>query len=307
VSRIPRWGNGGSTARLILAKLDGALDIADIAALTGLSEDLVERTLEPLIASGFVAFGATQDEAKPAPMPPGEMRRSSAEISAVEAGLAPLPDEEQRRISELYARLNRIDHYRLLGVAATADTKAIKRSYYALAKLFHPDRFFRKDVGALRPKIDAVFAAMTNALDTLTDVERRAAYDAYLREVLRTRMTRRSAEALEVRKDWAAAAEVWSRVVEALPTDALVHHRHAYALLRAKMVGPAAIGAATRAIELDPSRAEYRITAAGLYLAAGRDRSALAELQVACELEADRTEIAAVAAALAARLERARA
>jgi hypothetical protein len=302
VSRIPRWSGTANKVKLVLSRLDGSLDVADIAALTGMTEEQVEETLEPLIATGALAFG---DQPAPA-----EARRGSGEIPAATGtppALAPINEEEKTRINELFAKLNKIDHYRLLGVAATTDVKEVKRAYYALAKLYHPDRFFRKDVGALRPKIDAIFAAMTTALETLTDAERRSAYDGFLRDGLKTRITRRNAESLETKKDWAAAAENWRRVVESLPTDADAQHRYAYSLLRAKTITPIAIDAATRAIELDPARAEYRVTAASLYLAEGRDRSALAELQVACELEADRTDLAALASAIAERLDRARA
>jgi len=217
-----------------------------------------------------------------------------------------MPDATQRRITELYEKLNRMDHYRLLGVSATDDVKAIKRAYFALAKEYHPDRWFRKDIGAIRSKLDAVFSAMTNAEATLTNAEKRAEYDAYLREVLKTRINRRQAEALETAKDWAGAAEVWRRIVEQLPTDAFVQHRYARALLRSGSRYDAAIAAATRAIELDSTRAEYRITAASLHLAEGRDRSALAQLTVACEIEPDRADIAGLCAALAQRVARAR-
>jgi DnaJ-domain-containing protein 1 len=312
VSRIPRWSASGGSARSILARLDGSLDLSDIAALTGVAEEEVERLLEPLTRAGLVAVG---EEAAPASaaaahsiVPPGiraEGQRSSVEMPRV-AAPPPLSEEEARRIAELHAKLNKIDHYRLLGVAATADLKTIKRAYFALAKLHHPDRFFRKDTGALRPKIEAIFAAMTTALDTLSDPQRRADYDAHLRDVLRTRMTRRSAEALEARGDWAGAAEIWSRVVEALSTDAYAHHRHAYALLRSRQALSAALAAAIRAIELDPGRAEYRVTAASLYVAVGRDRSAAAELAVAIELEPDRVDLAGLLAAVSERIDRAR-
>jgi curved DNA-binding protein CbpA len=215
-----------------------------------------------------------------------------------------MPLEEQRRVSELYDKLNRMDHYRLLGVSATDDAKAIKRAYFALAKTHHPDRWFRKDVGSLRAKIDAIFGAMTTAEATLTNAESRAEYDVYLREVLRTRMNRRQAESLEAAKQWSAAADAWARIVENLPTDAYVQHRYAYALLRAGTNNPVAMEAATRAIELDATRAEYRITAASLHLAEGRDRSALAQLAIACEMEPDRSDAGAFLAALTERVSR---
>jgi len=212
--------------------------------------------------------------------------------------------EEQSRIVELYDRLDRLDHYTLLGVAATDDTKTIKRAYLAKAKAHHPDRFFRKDIGALRPKIEAIFAALTAAESTLSSKTKRAAYDEYLREVLKTRMNRRQGLALEAERKWQAAAETWRRVVEKLPTDAYVQHRYAYALLRAGVDLDAARAAALRAIDLDGARAEYRLTAACVHLAENRDRSALAQLAIACELDPDRADVNVLYAALGARVGR---
>ena len=290
--------------RMVLARLDGTLEISDIAALTGLTEEAVEQALQPLVDAGILAVG---DVASPVPGPTSPSltpRRPSGEFSMAPPDALPkISEEETHRIQEFYSKLNKMDHYRLLGCAATADTKDIKRAYFALAKLYHPDRFFRKDVGALKPKIDAIFAAMTNALDTLTDADGRATYDAYLREVLKTRITRRNAEALEARRDFAGAAEIWARVVESLPTDAYVHHRQAYALLRGGVNFDIAIAAVTRAIELDPMRSEYRITAASLLIATGRERMALGELDAACELEPDRQDYIGLRAAIGAKVD----
>lgn len=209
--------------------------------------------------------------------------------------------EEVGRITELYERLNRTDHYTLLGVSATADVKDIKRAYYALAKQHHPDRFFRKDVGAIGAKVEAVFRALTSALETLTSAESRAGYDEYLREVLKTRIYRRNALAFQARGEWSGAAEMWGRVVESLQADPYPHHCLAYALLRARASYEVAIEAVTRAITLDPTRAEYRLTAVSLYLASGLERNALAELEVALELEPERLDIAGLHAAVAER------
>jgi tetratricopeptide (TPR) repeat protein len=293
--------------KAILARIDGTLDTSDIAALTNLPEEAVARVVTSLVAGGLLA-----EEGVPLPTatlsPPPGIARSlvppglvAAEAPSPVEGTLKISDDEVRRVSELHEKLNRIDHYRLLGVAATADGKDIKRAYLALAKLHHPDRFLRKDVGALRPKIDAVFAAMTLALETLTDVARRQEYDAYLREVLRTRLLRRSAETYEQKGDWQAACEHWERVVEQLPTDAYLQHRYAYALLQGNADLGHAVSVVTRAIQLDPKRAEYRVTAACLYLATGRERNALLELDVACDLEPDRRDYAGLRAAVTER------
>jgi curved DNA-binding protein CbpA len=91
-----------------------------------------------------------------------------------------LDEPKQRRISELYARLDDVTYYELFGLTLGAGKKEIKRAYYAIAPEFHPDRFFRKRLGAYRPKIEAIFSRLTLAHDVLISKERRAEYDEYL-------------------------------------------------------------------------------------------------------------------------------
>lgn len=226
--------------------------------------------------------------------------------SGVETPAAGIPPEEQKAITDLYERLERMDHYALLGVSATDDVKAIKRAYFVKAKEHHPDRYFRKDVGSLKPKIDAIFAALAKAEAVLGNAKERATYDGYLSARLKTGILRRQAAQLEATKDFAAAADVWARVVEQLPTDAYVQHRYAYALLRAGKELDHALAAAQRAIDLDSTRAEYRVTASSLHLAEGRDRGALAQLAIAIELAPERMDLAGLHAALTERVARLR-
>ena len=63
------------------------------------------------------------------------------------------------------------DPYTTLGVARTADEKAIKSAYRKLAKELHPDR--NKD----NPKAAERFSQVTNAYDLLSDKTKRAQFD----------------------------------------------------------------------------------------------------------------------------------
>ena len=59
------------------------------------------------------------------------------------------------------------DPNRLLGVPVGADRKAIKRAYRELSKEFHPDRYFRKDIGDYGRALQRVFNAIKEAYDAL--------------------------------------------------------------------------------------------------------------------------------------------
>jgi curved DNA-binding protein CbpA len=90
-------------------------------------------------------------------------------------------DEERRRyVLDVFAKLDSLDHYALLGIARDADKADVKRAYFRLARFIHPDRYFGKKLGSYRPKLEAIFTRMTGAHEILGDVEKRKAYDATL-------------------------------------------------------------------------------------------------------------------------------
>jgi tetratricopeptide (TPR) repeat protein len=91
------------------------------------------------------------------------------------------------RILATSAVLDGLDYYEILGVGRNVDKKAIKRAYFEIAALFHPDRYFRKQIGSFKIKMETLFGRATQALDTLSNRELRAGYDAYLVDLDRTR------------------------------------------------------------------------------------------------------------------------
>lgn len=98
-----------------------------------------------------------------------------------------LDPEKKRRIIDLHVRLEDLSYYELLGVPLDADKKAIKAAYYKLAPEFHPDSYFRKNLGSFKPRIEAIFTRVTLAHDVLTAKQRRAEYDAYLDQSIKNR------------------------------------------------------------------------------------------------------------------------
>jgi len=90
----------------------------------------------------------------------------------------------QRELEQLEAKAERLTHYELLSVGADADGGAIRRAYLEKSKRFHPDAWYRKDVGPYGPMLSKWFKRLSQAYQILSDEESRAEYDRENRALL---------------------------------------------------------------------------------------------------------------------------
>lgn len=102
-----------------------------------------------------------------------------------------LTAKEVLLIQQMHSSLEKSSHYTLLGVPEDASSKQIRNAYYEMSRHWHPDRFFRREIGDYGPQIEAIFSAVTEAYQTLTDQTRRSAYDREL-EKLRSERPKRA-------------------------------------------------------------------------------------------------------------------
>jgi curved DNA-binding protein CbpA len=196
----------------LLTRIDGKLDPKGLARDTGLPDFSVSRALEKMEKLGIIEIVAP--DAAPPP-PPSVGRGATPAAATAPAAAAPQrksaiaqfddgllapkydPSEldepadlqlgQKKRILDFYYRLDDLDHYTLLGLTSDADKKSVKRAYFEFAAIFHPDRYYKKELGSFKPKMEVLFNRITEAHDTLVDRDKRAEYDAYLAEVATTR------------------------------------------------------------------------------------------------------------------------
>ena len=83
---------------------------------------------------------------------------------------------------------------------------------------------------------------------------------------------------------WAEAALSYAKACVGRPDDARAHERVAFATLKSSANTRRAIEFARRAVELDASSAELRLTLARAYAAAGFEKSAQGEIERALSL-----------------------
>lgn len=176
----------------VLSRVDGTANEHEIALATGLPESEVHASIDKLAMLGVVSVPLERAPAAsipvgitdPAPPPVISVKPEPAPTSEAapddDGEPTELEPENRKLVKDLYAKLDRTTHYELLGVPNDADKKRIKRAYYELAAHVHTDRFFRKNLGSYKAKMEAIFAKITLAHDVLTSKEKRPEYDAYL-------------------------------------------------------------------------------------------------------------------------------
>jgi curved DNA-binding protein CbpA len=150
----------------VLSRIDAPTPISEIGVLNGIPEEEARKAVCALLCAGFLKL---EGDSK------GEDEHHSKET---EEEIHQLRDDVLRKL-HFFATA---DYYEILGVTRHSSISDIKAAYYKLAKKFHPDRYRQLDDTDLRSKLDALFASIAGAYDTLIDIPRRAAYDDRLRK-----------------------------------------------------------------------------------------------------------------------------
>ncbi len=93
------------------------------------------------------------------------------------AGETQLIAAEREAIDEIHSRVRRGNIYEILGVSPDADISFIRKVYYELSRSWHPDQFYRRDLGPYKERLEEVFVGINRAYSILADARRRADYD----------------------------------------------------------------------------------------------------------------------------------
>ncbi|MBM76597.1 MAG: hypothetical protein CMK59_14410 [Proteobacteria bacterium] len=89
----------------------------------------------------------------------------------------PLTQEELNHLERLYTLAVDDQYYELLGLEHIATFDQIRQAYHSISRQWHPDRFFRRDLGEHQEKIELLFMQITKAYRTLSSPDSRLDYD----------------------------------------------------------------------------------------------------------------------------------
>jgi curved DNA-binding protein CbpA len=148
----------------LLSRIDGYTPWAVLREIGGLSPADADAALAKWIAAGLVLV----DPEKPA-LPATQAARAPAPVlRAIDPSLD-IPVELQRDIIAFEARLPGASHHAILGIERNAELRDVKRAYFRLSKQFHPDRYFRRNVGDYGSSLERIFRHVALAYELLSD------------------------------------------------------------------------------------------------------------------------------------------
>lgn len=87
-----------------------------------------------------------------------------------------LEEGRQQEILALEAKISSSNHFEVLGVDAGASTDEVRTAFRELSRKFHPDRYYGKNLGPFRQRLDRIFQRLVEANQTLSDPDRRMAW-----------------------------------------------------------------------------------------------------------------------------------
>ena len=174
--------------RSVLGLIDGNRNLEELCSLSGMGDFNTLKTIFVLLALKMIEKGEIRTE---------EEKRFVREVvrETVTAGRQSSKDrapQEQRpaastetaaaaitrqAIQDAFDAIKSQDHYQVLGVAAKATSQEIKKAYFKLAKVYHPDRHFEPEMNDMKGKLELLFTRIHDAYQTLSDPARRQEYN----------------------------------------------------------------------------------------------------------------------------------
>jgi Tfp pilus assembly protein PilF len=252
----------------VLSLVDGKRTIKKVIVDSGLNSLDALKTLYTLWAIGIIT----------------EKKDLEATFSlSLDDILGPVKQREtafEERVSSLWGRLGSLGPADLLEVEPTADLETIKKSYFRLAKEFHPDRQRELAEPSARERLMAIFDAITDAYNALkAEAERPKVDVAGADEAARLGMAEMKAG------NFSLAADFLAEAVRLKPDSAAYWNYLSLALSRLPQKAKEAEEAILKAINLDPSNSGYHTNLGLIHLKGGRKADARKKFQEALSLD----------------------
>ncbi len=171
----------------VLSRVDASTRISEILQLSPLGLEVTQKILYGFLSTGIIEFVSPVSDSPPVASTATKTRPyrpSPAPEFNLEIGSQSKEDPEDdmgTAKAEIFLMLDTAknrNYYDLLGVSATAASDELKKSYYTLAKKFHPDRYHHLKDTELKNALEIIFSTLAQAYDTLKVPATRGSYDS---------------------------------------------------------------------------------------------------------------------------------
>ncbi|MFY1828555.1 DnaJ domain-containing protein [Myxococcus fulvus] len=163
---------------LDLARLQLSPEEAGVLSLVGRVERIDQVLSRSTLGEARTIAVLLALRAKGAIVPARVVQRNQP-APAVDAAMAEevdLEPERKKEIIDLERALDGLDYFAVLGLRPGAPATEVKQAYYNASRRFHPDRYFGKNLGSFRARMERIFRKLTDAHNVLSQQDKRDAY-----------------------------------------------------------------------------------------------------------------------------------
>ncbi len=286
--------------RTVFSLIDGSKSVQEICVLSGIGDFNTLKAIYALLALRMAETGeikTREDEIV------SEVVRETvaAEAKKAEKAAAPEISVTKETIQNAFDSLGRQNYYEVLEVGHGATPLEIKKAYFHLAKLYHPDRHFEPEMSDMKEKLEALFSRIHDAYETFSSKTARDQYNIDLasgaegnrkeekvqkgtsanRETARAQFNEGMKQFNQGNFWGAEEAFEWAMRLD--PGNAEYVFRRGLTLARIPRRGHEAEEHFARAIEKEPNKSEYYLELGHFYARSGLKVKALTAYQNALQ------------------------
>jgi tetratricopeptide (TPR) repeat protein len=161
----------------LLDAIDGQTDPEGLSERLGIPLDTTEEMLHELLRLQLIELGAENAAAVPKAPVATRIKTPATPETRTLSGVGPTV---RAQLDALWLTLDELNHYEMLGIPAAASGEHIRRRFFELGKIFHPDTYYGRPLGDDLRKLERVFARLSEAYAALSREKSRTEYDRYL-------------------------------------------------------------------------------------------------------------------------------
>lgn len=164
----------------LLSRIDGVSSIEDIVSTSGLPYEQAIEIVKSLWEKKVFFIDDIESQTA------GSEKKDNVTLTT----------EEKANIEKMLEVVKNGNYYEMLSVPFNVKPSEVKIRFFELSKIYHPDRYFKKDIGSYKEKLNTIFKSLSEAYEVLYDPNKKKWYDATLANIRHKMQNKRSSSSL---------------------------------------------------------------------------------------------------------------